>query len=304
MDYGVFILAPDDMLESRDSTFRAPRDNVILELGLFVGRLGRECVFLIVPRGIKNLRLPTDLVGLQPATYDPRHVAWEVRAGLGPACNEVRNAIRGRAQRQSHPGVLRIAPFNAFTEVFRELIPGARRISTYFIHSRRWRENHHDALLESLGHPSTQMSAFLPDLSKPLLVSELRKHFEDGPHVAGFVADAYRYYVGLRRRFPKRVSVRLFERYPTYSWYAFDDRVILALYPNTTLKHSVPTLECSLSGNVGEFWRADAERLSAESRRPSLRELEALSRRYGGEEPTRRARSSRPLGGARGHSGG
>ena len=41
-DFAVLTLTPDDRLESRGRTIMAPRDNVLLELGLFMGRLGRE----------------------------------------------------------------------------------------------------------------------------------------------------------------------------------------------------------------------------------------------------------------------
>ena len=40
-DFAVMILSPDDMTESRDQSYAFPRDNVLFELGLFMGRLGR-----------------------------------------------------------------------------------------------------------------------------------------------------------------------------------------------------------------------------------------------------------------------
>ena len=40
-DFAVMILSPDDMTESRDQSYASPRDNVLFELGLFMGRLGR-----------------------------------------------------------------------------------------------------------------------------------------------------------------------------------------------------------------------------------------------------------------------
>jgi predicted nucleotide-binding protein len=48
-DFGLFILAPDDLAKIRDTTKAAVRDNVIFELGMFVGRLGSDRCFLIVP---------------------------------------------------------------------------------------------------------------------------------------------------------------------------------------------------------------------------------------------------------------
>ena len=60
---------------------------------MFIGRLGSERCFIIVPRGIEDLHLPTDLLGLAPANYEPDRQDGNLRAALGPACNWVRKAI-------------------------------------------------------------------------------------------------------------------------------------------------------------------------------------------------------------------
>jgi hypothetical protein len=91
-DFGLFIFAPDDVTHLRGQDKHTVRDNVIFELGLFVGRLGAERSFLIAPAGA-NLHLPTDLLGITPASYTPDRQDGNLRAALGPACNRVRRAI-------------------------------------------------------------------------------------------------------------------------------------------------------------------------------------------------------------------
>ncbi len=90
-DFAIAIATPDDLLEIRGENKPVPRDNVIFELGLFIGRLGRERSFLLEPRG-EGIKLPTDFSGL--TTIDYRYgPAKELPSLLGPACTEIKNII-------------------------------------------------------------------------------------------------------------------------------------------------------------------------------------------------------------------
>lgn len=86
VDYGVFVFAPDDFVKMRGQKMMAARDNVVFELGLFIGRLGRDRSFVVAPEG-HSLHLPTDLLGTTPATYDAKRAESEPAASLVPECN-------------------------------------------------------------------------------------------------------------------------------------------------------------------------------------------------------------------------
>lgn len=68
-DFAVLLLTPDDMTSSRGRKNASPRDNVVFELGLFMGALGRDRTFLVLPKG-SDLKLPTDLLGVTHALYE------------------------------------------------------------------------------------------------------------------------------------------------------------------------------------------------------------------------------------------
>lgn len=86
-DFAILVLTPDDLVASRGTTEPAPRDNVLLELGLFIGGLGRDRTFMIIDR-TAQLRLPSDLAGITPATYEPP-TGGTMQSAVGPACTRI-----------------------------------------------------------------------------------------------------------------------------------------------------------------------------------------------------------------------
>lgn len=93
-DFGAFLFTEDDLVQIRGEELRAPRDNVVFELGLFVGRLGRERSFVIAPRGKKKLSIPTDLLGLTIGTFPKQREDGNLQAALGPVCNKIRGKLQ------------------------------------------------------------------------------------------------------------------------------------------------------------------------------------------------------------------
>jgi hypothetical protein len=91
-DFGVFVFSPDDTSIIRNQERQIVRDNIIFELGLFIGHLGKERSFIISPRSVDGFHLPTDLLGINHANYDSQRK--EVKAALGPACNKIRKAMK------------------------------------------------------------------------------------------------------------------------------------------------------------------------------------------------------------------
>jgi predicted nucleotide-binding protein len=92
-DFGVLVCTQDDIIfnEGRKVGNHAPRDNVILELGMCLGALGRDRALLVKPR-TKDLKIPTDLLGVTPIDYtddDPAHIT----AHMGSVCTEIRRVV-------------------------------------------------------------------------------------------------------------------------------------------------------------------------------------------------------------------
>lgn len=90
-DFAMFVFGPDDKITSRDERYRGPRDNVVFELGLFMGRLDRERA-LIVKEHSSDIKIPTDLLGITPTTYVSKP-GQDLAVAIEPVCDEVRRIV-------------------------------------------------------------------------------------------------------------------------------------------------------------------------------------------------------------------
>jgi hypothetical protein len=84
-DFGVFVATADDLTLTNENLVIEPRDNVILEMSLFLGAMGRDKSFLLVEEGIK---LPSDFNGI----YMPRFKSSD-DATIVNACKDYANKI-------------------------------------------------------------------------------------------------------------------------------------------------------------------------------------------------------------------
>ncbi|WP_437589341.1 TIR domain-containing protein [Sorangium sp. So ce1000] len=132
-DFAVLVLTPDDLVQKRSQAMNSPRDNVLFELGLFMGALGRERTFIVYCRD-EPIGLPSDLAGVTAATF-ARRADGNLQAALGSVCTLIRNAVgkqHGRAATQatgpstlaSEVAALRVA-LEAQTESFRQVLAAA-----------------------------------------------------------------------------------------------------------------------------------------------------------------------------------
>lgn len=90
-DFAIAIAQPDDSVTTpRGVTKETPRDNVIFELGLFVGRLGRLRSILLEPRG-EEVHLPSDLSGLTTIGY---RTDRDSSSNVSVACSRLREVFK------------------------------------------------------------------------------------------------------------------------------------------------------------------------------------------------------------------
>jgi len=91
-DFAILLLTPDDLTTSRGQENASPRDNVIFELGLFIGAIEQDRVFIIADREAQ-MKMPSDLAGISYATF-VRPISGTMQSALGAACTSVETSIK------------------------------------------------------------------------------------------------------------------------------------------------------------------------------------------------------------------
>lgn len=257
-DYAAFVFAPDDVAIIRGHKKPVTRDNVIFELGLFAGIMGREKAFIVSPTDVDDFHLPSDLAGIIYAGYKSKRSDGNDIAALAVAAGKIKRQIAKNVASGEIPRLEKIGWFTDFMPRFPELLKRAKDVEVYFIHSRRWREDNHEQIKDFLRRDGTTLKVNLPNRKNRFLLKSLAAHFDDGPHIPGFIDDAYGYFERLSKEFgADKVLITSYEAYPTYSFYRFDNVFLVAMYRNSKTRGNVPTFLCSSSHPFGRFIEMD-----------------------------------------------
>ena len=91
-DFAALVLTADDARVTRNREGHVPRDNVVFELGLFMGALGRERVFILKPANV-DIQIPSDLLGVTWIEYCWGGSGTRIDK-LRPTCRRIREHIK------------------------------------------------------------------------------------------------------------------------------------------------------------------------------------------------------------------
>lgn len=92
IDFALFIFAPDDIATIKDQREHVVRDNVLFEIGLFIGAIGKERCFILKPRDVE-MHLRTDLLGMTPADFDAARSDKDLVSATNRACSLIKAEV-------------------------------------------------------------------------------------------------------------------------------------------------------------------------------------------------------------------
>lgn len=164
-DYAVFVFHPDDKSLIREKEYSSVRDNVVLELGMFIGSLGLEKCFILVPKSAETtFRLPTDLSGVTATFYDDQEP--DLTDAVTGSCAKIKQSVK-RLQ-----SVKNVTETTSEAEILRGQLNNAQSKIWSMNHDIQRANEQSQALLESIKH-------HFFSIAKPATPAEI-KAWEDG----------------------------------------------------------------------------------------------------------------------------
>lgn len=92
-DFAILVFNPDDKTESRGEVQPVTRDNVLFELGLFMGVLGRKRTFFVY-NSDDNVKIPSDLKGITSSIYKTKGSGEGLLSDISSAVDQIRDQVR------------------------------------------------------------------------------------------------------------------------------------------------------------------------------------------------------------------
>lgn len=174
-DFAVLVLTADDLTVRRGTEHRTARDNVIFELGLFIGALGRERTYMLYDRTAPP-QLPSDLNGITAADYAP-HANGNLAAALGPACLRIKKEVLRLGRRES----ARVEQLGAATVSVEEASARIDEMLRLLARSRKVELDIISAQFGGLIHPAklAELQRDLKDIDATLNPSSRRPPFDE-----------------------------------------------------------------------------------------------------------------------------
>jgi tetratricopeptide (TPR) repeat protein len=91
-DFGIFVFTPDDHIKMKNKKDLTVRDNVLFELGLFIGKLGKTRCYIVMPDNTE-FHFPSDLIGMTPGKYEAPRTDNNLQAATGSVSHKIQEAI-------------------------------------------------------------------------------------------------------------------------------------------------------------------------------------------------------------------
>lgn len=273
LDAAVLVITPDDLRDRGAGPRLVARDNIVFELGLFMGRLGRSRTFGLVCRHC-DVEVPTDLLGVSWITYRHPHEQMEqaanrvdaldlMRASLMTVANEI---IRTTTELASEPvrtagstDLVKAYPMRGLVGRFQwnEIIERAKSyIWLYGMAEHGYAEDDQvPIILRNAAQSNCEIRILLISPTYRGLPSIDADEENPGGTLAARTLASLRRFSRMRAACAGRMQIRTYDSAPAVSIVRGDNKMLMTPYVRFMLGNNSPTFELDNASNDGLFDR-------------------------------------------------
>lgn len=174
----------------------------------------------------------------------------------------------GIASNLRNTGLINVS-FNPEEIRWIEMFDKAKHVDLFFTYARTWRGLHEIKLRELCSRPEVKLRLVLPNPDNKQLVAQMASSFgKTEDTLRQRIQEALTDFVRLcdiAKDNNSHLSIFFADVFPQFSYYRFDDIVVLALYSLTKIKSSVPHLVADSRGTIFKFGSDQFETLVEQS---------------------------------------
>jgi hypothetical protein len=263
VQFALLVLTADDARKKGRDRGRVPRDNVIFELGLFMGKLGRQHTFAVTS-GHRAIELPSDLSGVNLPAFsevantdkrDPHKRDEAYRNAVGSAVVKLRKAIASAPTffvRPPSAEIAKVYPQRAFIarEEWRRFIRKAKKeLWLYGMAEGGYaRDEDTEKTLSLLPQDCTARILLLNPDSPVTHEIDADEGNEPGTLQKNILTSLARF-ARMRARKPGQVQIKIYDSFPQVSIVRADDQALVTNYIRPLGGDDCPTLEMRRRAN-------------------------------------------------------
>lgn len=144
----------------------------------------------------------------------------------------------------------------------------AKELDVFFAYGRTWRHTHSENLRKLASRDGSSIRVVLPDPDDQITMTDMAKHFSYTiDELRGYIAEAVEDFKGLSVSagvYKAKVEIWFYPGSHQFSFYRFDNVVIMATYSHTRERTPVPTLVCTEGGALYAFLANEFQMLTKE----------------------------------------
>jgi hypothetical protein len=148
------------------------------------------------------------------------------------------------------------------------LFRGTRELDVFFAYGSTWRRSHIHQLRELAARPKARIRIVLPDVDNEITMAELSRRFAITPdELQRRIGDAEAEFRTLAASLGAGATIMIarFAHSPVYTFYRFDEVIVLSMYQHGTVRGAVPAFVVERGGTLFDFVTRDFDEMVKDS---------------------------------------